>query len=262
MTTMREKISRYYRGQDEWDFVEHLLDVIEKTLKTQKFQMTDFLSPKEQEITNNIVANYDKLKVSFHGGYEGAERQIALIYYYDFSTLPLAGISLLDISFSANFQVITHRDILGSIMSLGVDRRYVGDILVGTNNAKILVREKMANYFLMNYKQINTSKIACTIGDLSTIVPKEARIKEIKRTVASLRLDAVVALGFSMSRTRAATDITSEKVQLNFQVVTNGAKAVKVGDKISFRGRGRLEVIEIGGKTKKGRISVLLHRYL
>ena len=85
--------------------------------------------------------------------------------------------------------------------------------------------------------------------------------KEIKATVASLRVDSIAAAGFGMSRSKAATEIAADKVKLNWQTVKNAAQSIKEGDVLSMHGRGRLEVTEIRGQTKKGRISVVLKRY-
>ena len=80
--------------------------------------------------------------------------------------------------------------------------------------------------------------------------------------MASLRIDSIAASGFGFSRSRAAQDIAADRVRLNWQPVKNAAQTVKAGDIISMRGRGRLEVAEVRGQTKKGRTAVLLKRYL
>ena len=80
--------------------------------------------------------------------------------------------------------------------------------------------------------------------------------------MASLRLDAIAAAGYGMSRTRMADDIVAAKVKINWQEAKSPSQAVKVGDVISMRGRGRVEVVEIPGQTKKGRYSILLRRFI
>ena len=97
---------------------------------------------------------------------------------------------------------------------------------------------------------------------LEAIAPKEERCKEIRATVASLRVDSIAAAGFGSSRSRAAADIAADKLKLNWQSVKNASQTVKEGDVLSMRGRGRLEVAEVRGQTKKGRTGVLLKRYL
>mgnify|MGYP000950373488 FL=1 len=80
--------------------------------------------------------------------------------------------------------------------------------------------------------------------------------------MASLRVDSVAAAGFGMSRSRAAADIEADKLKLNWQSVKNAAQLVKEGDVLSLRGRGRVEVAKVGGRTKKGREGLLLRRFL
>ncbi len=109
---------------------------------------------------------------------------------------------------------------------------------------------------------MGAAKVHCERIELADIEPREERCKEIKATVASLRIDSVSAAGFSCSRSRAAADIEADKLKLNWQSVKNAAQTVKEGDIISMRGRGRIEIAEVRGQTKKGRIGITLKRYI
>ena len=144
---------------------------------------------------------------------------------------------------------------------MGVSREIVGDIIATKEFAKIIVDKKMADYFIANLKRIGDAGVEMTLDELSNIEPKEERVKEISATVASLRADSIAAAGFGMSRSKMATEIEAEKVKLNWQTLKNAAQSIKQGDILSMRGRGRLEVAEIRGQTKKGRIGVLLKRF-
>lgn len=90
----------------------------------------------------------------------------------------------------------------------------------------------------------------------------DEKLKEISATVASMRLDAVAAMGFGISRTKMAEEIVSQKVKLNWSVITDCSRIVGEGDTISIRGKGRVEIAKINGETKKGRIFLVLKRYL
>ena len=146
-------------------------------------------------------------------------------------------------------------------MSLGVERKCIGDIIATKELARILVDRKVAGYFLNNLTHIGDARVEVSLGDPTTIVAKEERIKEISSTVASLRVDSIAAAGFGMSRSKAADEIKAEKLKLNWQAVKNASQTIKQGDILSMRGRGRLEVAEVRGETRKGRIAVLLRRY-
>ena len=92
--------------------------------------------------------------------------------------------------------------------------------------------------------------------------PGPLTAQPINATVADLRLDAVAAAGYGVSRSRMSDEIKSLNVKLNWKEAKKAAQAVNEGDVISFRGRGRVEVAEIRGTTKKGRISVTLKRFI
>ena len=97
---------------------------------------------------------------------------------------------------------------------------------------------------------------------LSDIAPRQEKVKEIKTTVASLRLDAIASSGFGISRTKAAEAIKGARVQVNWQPAKGPSQDVSQGDVISLRGKGRMELAEITGTSRKGRIGVLLKRYM
>ena len=258
----KEIIRRYYRGTEGEEIASRLADLAEQALRSQKFRLSGFLDPYGQEIAETVAANFPGIKVDFFGGYQGAERQRALFLDAAFGGRPSYGIAVVKASWNGQFTRLSHRDVLGSLMGLGIERECIGDIIATGDYAKIIADTKMADYLLANLTQIGAEGVSCALDDLSTIAPREERCKEIKATVASLRVDSIAAAGFGSSRSRAATDIAADKLKLNWQPVKNASQAVKEGDVLSMRGRGRLEVAEVRGQTKKGRIGVLLKRYL
>ena len=212
-------------------------------------------------MAGTIANSLGDLKVDFDGGFVGAERQKVAFCNEDFQGTPAFEISVIKAEWNGEFARLGHRDVLGALLSLGVDRECVGDIIATKDFARIVVDKKMAEYFSTNLTQIGNVTVKTEIDDLENIAPKEERVKEIKATVASLRADSIAAVGFGMSRSKAAADISAEKVQLNWQTVKNSSQTIKQGDVLSMRGRGRLEVVEITGQTKKGRIGILLKRF-
>ncbi|MPM83120.1 hypothetical protein SDC9_130183 [bioreactor metagenome] len=109
---------------------------------------------------------------------------------------------------------------------------------------------------------IGAAPVSASFAALNDIPPREERVKEIKTTVPSLRLDVVAAAGYGVSRTRMSDEIAADKIKVNWQGAKNSSQPIKAGDIISMRGRGRVEVCEIIGQTKKGRISILLKRFI
>ncbi|BEU87343.1 photosystem II S4 domain protein [Selenomonas sp. TAMA-11512] len=258
----RDKILRYYRGTEGEEVAVRLIEAAEQTSQSGKFRRTEFLDPYGQEIAEVIAANYSELTVSFEGGYPGAERQRAIFRDRTFEVEPPWEINVVKASWGGGFYHLTHRDILGALMGLGIDRAVLGDFSIREGEVKIICDEKVSEFLLREVICIGSVKVTCTTDTLDSIPPKEERVKEIKATVASLRVDSIAAVGFGMSRSRAASDIEADKLKLNWQSVKSNSQTVKVGDVLSMRGRGRLEVAAITGMTKKGRTGVCLKRYM
>lgn len=262
MSEIKEKIIRYYKGTEGADTAVKLVDMAEQVQRSGKFRLSEFLDPYGQEIAETIVANYPGIRVDFNGGYQGAERQRAMFIDQDFGGRPGYDIAVAKVSWNGQFARPGHRDVLGSIMGLGIERDRIGDILIAGESARILTDETMAKFLLANLTKVGNVAVTCEADDLSSIAPKEERCKEIRATVASLRVDSIAAAGYGFSRSRAAADIAADKLKLNWQSVKNASQSVKEGDILSMRGRGRLEVAEVRGTTKKGRIGVVLRRYI
>lgn len=257
----KEKIIRYYRGTEGEETAIKLVDMAEQVQRSQKFRLSGFLDPYGQEIAETIAANYPGLRLDLSGGYGGAERQRALLVDRDFGGSPSFELAYVRASWNGQFEHIGHRDVLGALMSLGIERDRLGDIIMGTAQAGIVTDSRMADYLLENLSQVGHSGVTCQLSDLSLIHAKEEKYKELRATVASLRVDSIAAAGYGVSRSKAASDIAADKLKLNWQPVKGASQNVKEGDVLSLRGRGRLEVAEVRGQTKKGRIGVLLKRY-
>ncbi len=115
---------------------------------------------------------------------------------------------------------------------------------------------------IQNFVKIAMVTVSVTPLDLTEIAPKEEKVKEIRTTVASLRLDAVASSGFSVSRTKLVSAVNAGLLQVNWQPAKGPAQEVKEGDVISMRGRGRMKVEQITGTSRKGRIGVYLKRFM
>ena len=197
----------------------------------------------------------------FDGGYEGAERTV-LLFLPGWAEEP-AGDELvfLRASFHGG-ESLTHRDILGSLMGLGVVRERVGDILVSPHSADIVAAPPLREFFLREWDQAGRVKLTVTeIGREALCVP-QTQVKVIRDTVSSLRLDAVTATAFSMSRGRAAELIAAGKVSLDHVPCLKGDKPVGEGAVITARGLGKAKLAGVGGLSKKGRTGITVERYI
>lgn len=258
----REKVLRYYRGSGEDELASRLLDWADQANRQSRFKTGFFLDPRGQEIAETVGNLFPNLEVAFEGGYPGAERQKVAFVHEDFFGEPDFGIDALAIRWDGRYDRLGHRDILGALLGLGIERELLGDVIMKGDTAQVLGERQIISFIKENMIQAGSAKVTVENLDREEIEPREEKVKEIRATVASLRLDAIAAAGFSTSRSKMASDIESERLKLNWQDVNSPSRAVKSGDIISCRGKGRVEVVEVGKETKKGRTVVVLRRYI
>ena len=259
----KKLLDRAARDGEERILLSHVLDKWEQCQNRNAPTHTDLLSPAEQRSASELLH-----AAAIHsgwvmtGGYARAERKM-LCFLPDWQEEADEEDCLA--SLRAVFrgdEVPDHRDLLGGLMALGLVRGKLGDILVGTDSADVIVCADAAEYLLREWKSAGRVKLDLKRIALSELAVPELRVKELRDTVATLRLDAVAATGFSMSRAKAAELIASGRVQLNHRETTKPDAAVAQGDVVSARGLGKFELSEVGGLSKKGRTAILVKRYL
>ena len=157
---------------------------------------------------------------------------------------------------------LSHRDFLGSLMGMGIVREKVGDILVAPGSADLLVLEGVADFLLQSWNSAGRAKLRVSAIEPENLHIPTVQRKEVRDTVSSLRLDAVAASGFRLARGKAAALIESGKVQLNWREGVKPDKLPEAGDVVSARGFGKFELSEVGGLTRKGRVSIVLRVYV
>jgi RNA-binding protein YlmH len=258
----REKILRYYRTGEDAELAARLVDLAEGAIRLRRFKISEFLDPHGLSIAETIAAHHRTVKLQVDGGYQGAERVKAAFVAEDFPGRPDYSISALAVTVDVRYYQISHRDVLGALMGLGIKREIVGDIITSGQGCQIICDSSMAGFISQNLTKIGAAPAEIAPLDLGEIAPKEERVKEIRATVASLRLDSVAAAGFGTSRSQMAEEIAADKVKVNWQDAKNAAQTIKAGDILSMRGRGRVEVCEVLGQTKKGRTSIFLKRFI
>ena len=222
-----------------------------------------FLSPRELEMTHYLFGAVPGL-MEF-GGYEDAERKM-LVYlpdYLDEAYLQEDGSPL--VCLRATFfekDELSHRDFLGALMGAGIARETVGDICVARGSCDFFVTDEIAPYVLQNFISAGRTKLHLEAIPLSHVQVPEPETKEIKDTLASLRLDSVISAGFRIGRSQASQYVTSGRAAIDGLPCEKPDKAITEGSKISVRGLGKIKLRTVGGQTKKGRISVVIDRYV
>ena len=216
---------------------------------------TGFLSPAEAELAR-MAAQKRRVEVLLEGGYEGAERCMACFAGAWEEPFPIAALELAWPHQSAP----GHRDVLGAVMGLGLKRECVGDIVVLEARAYLFAQRRMAEHIAAALDSVGRTKLRVSmLAELPRLEPPKG--VELRGTVSSMRLDAVLGEGFSLSRASAAELVAAGRVKLRHVPTERADARIKQGDAISARGYGRLVVQEIGAPTKKGRLPIRLIRY-
>ena len=259
----RENIDKIAHTPEDRILLAKLWDKINAGLRRNIPAHTPFLSPRELEMARFLFGQPEGLYA--FGGYGEAERKM-LIYLPDY----LEEDALMQedspcVCLRATFyqgDTPSHRDFLGALMGSGISRETLGDICVGQGSCDFFVTQEMAPYILQNFTGAGRTKLQLRQIPLAEASIPEPEIKEIRDTLASLRLDSVVASGFRMGRSLAAQHIGAGKVAVDGLPCEKPDKAVTEGAKISLRGLGKIKLHAVKGKTKKDRISVVIHRYV
>ena len=157
---------------------------------------------------------------------------------------------------------LTHRDLLGGMMGIGLIRERVGDILVGEKAAQLVCLRDAAPIILSQFDQAGRYRLKLREIPLGELAPAPAEVKLIHDTVSTLRLDAVLSSGFSLARGKAADAVTGGRVSLNHRECLKPDRAVAQGDVITCRGLGKCVLKTVGGQSRKGRIIIEIERYL
>lgn len=236
----------------------HMYDLYVKSDRINQPAFSDFLTPFECRRVEECF--YGESLVSFFGGYDDAERKIAVFGQFDpdYHTYPLVKLRI----HSKNKEVSGHRDYLGSILSLGIDRSRIGDIVIFDTYAIVFCMEDMADYIIYNLKKVNNNNVIIEPYYEELVFDDNKRFKEEDFTVSSLRLDCVVSAFTKKSRTMASEFIREKRVFLNYAIGENPSQKISSGDVISVRGIGKGKIYTDNILTKKGRIHIKIKYYI
>ena len=259
----RSNIDKIARTPEDKVLLAKVWDKINAGMRKNIMTSTCFLSLRELDMTKYLFGNVEGLCA--FGGYDGAERQM-LVYLPDY----LEASALQDedspvICLRATFfegDTPSHRDFLGALMGAGIARDTIGDICVGKGSCDFFVTQEIAPYILQNLLGAGRTKLHLTKIPLDQVQVPEQEVKQIKDTVASLRLDSIISSGFRIGRSLAAQHICAGKAAIDGLPCEKPDKAVEEGAKISVRGLGKIKLQKVNGETKKGRISVVIDRYV
>lgn len=225
---------------------------------------SDFLDLNEQNIVHGLRLDHQGYRLEWFGGYEMSERQMiaflpeALSYDWSF---PIRCLHIQPKSLKYA-EKLTHRDYLGALLNLGVLRCKMGDIIVNDDgSAYVFCQDKIAGFFLQEVCRIrHTNVVTKEVYDIEHVITHQE--ETISGTVASVRLDSVIALAFKTSRSSMIPFIEGGKVFVNGKLIISNGYTLKEEDIVSVRGKGKFRFGGITNKTKKGRYGVTVYRYV
>lgn len=243
-------------------FIKRIRELANLSYRRDIVTFSDFLNLNEQNIVNNRKNQIPGVVTECFGGYEQAERQMiafhpdALAFTWEYP------ITCLKIEPKARkfSEDLGHRDYLGAVLNLGIERSVIGDILIQEHTAWIFCHNKIADFLVDNLDRIRHTAVKVSVVDNPEHYP-EPQFALVTGTCSSVRLDALIALAFQASRSSMVSFIENGQVFVNGKLITSNGYEPKEGDIISVRGKGRFIFDGVSRQTKKGRNSVKLRRY-
>lgn len=231
---------------------------------------TDFLNLNELNILHTTPKDEFAVPYRTFGGYASSERQMAAflpdafyMYMEEAEILEAFPIAVVKIApLHEKFaEELGHRDFLGALLNLGIDRAKLGDILIQDGSAYVFASDTLAEFIEKELVRVRHTAVMAKRTALAEF-SYEPRFEEIQGTVASVRLDSLLSLAFGSSRSRLTPFIEGGRVYVNGKLVTSNGCHLKNDDIISVRGMGRFQYKETAYQTKKGRCSVVIHKYV
>lgn len=259
-----------HSAQEEKLLARRFLDLAEQSYAKGVPCFSDFLGLNEQNIYHSLKRELDFASPVLYGGYEFAERQMlgflpdALSFMEEDTFREMFPICCIRITARDErySDVLTHRDYLGAILNMGIDRSKTGDILIGDHAAWLFCHQQIAGFISDGLTKVKHTYVSCEISGVINSGLPGPRLQRMEGSVASPRIDALLALAFSASRSSLKDLPGSGKVFLNGRMVTDGSTNAKEGDLISVRGMGRFRYIGEIGRSKKGRCFAAIEKFV
>lgn len=253
-------IYQHFRPEER-EFIDQVINWKDYVEQNYAPKLTDFLDPREQQILATVIGKHPEVKWELFGGAPCTERKRAFLFpeYMEVQNEDFQ-LKLFGIDYAKKFINIEHRQVLGSLMSLGLKRGKFGDILIDGETVQFFAAAEIADYIGLQLESIGRASIRLTEIPLEEAVAVDEEWNEMNSTVSSLRLDTVMSSLFNLSRQKSQLLIQHGHVKVNWTGIENTAFECGEGDVISARGHGRAKIISIEGKTKKDKYRVIAGR--
>ncbi len=246
---------------DEKLLISHTGDMI-TAAERGAVRFSAFLTERESGLVQRFCSYSGFDCLMLWGGYEGAQRVMAGFFpaYSEPSQdeFPLSAVFI----GGRMADSLSHRDYLGAVLSLGLERSMTGDIVITDGGAYFMMADTAAQLAVNELSKIGRTGVKCRICGKDEIIERHDEFESISATVASLRLDCVTGAAARLSREKAAQLIRSGLVNVRHICITNISHTLSEGDVLSIRGYGRYILRRVGDKTKKDRIHITIDRYV
>nr|WP_302591626.1 YlmH/Sll1252 family protein [uncultured Marvinbryantia sp.] len=260
-------------NHEEELFQKRLLELAKKADSRNIVTYTDFLNLNELNIYHQSARFLSFVKCVGFGGYEQAERQMLAFIpdalyccMADFEeakgavSYPIACLRVTPQNKKFS-EKLTHRDFLGAVLNTGIERSTIGDILIDDRTAWIFCLERMADFLSGALTRVRNTPVDVRQVPLEKI-EYEPKYELLQGSVASVRLDSLLALAFGASRSSLVGLIEGGKVFVNGRLVTSNGCKLKENDVISARGLGRFRYLGVRSSTRKGRLIAEIQKYI
>ena len=247
--------------KEESILLKHFEDLSKTSFNKGFPTYSGFLTLHEQSLLSQAKLS---TKYTFVGGYDYAERKMVCFYddfmpkYHPYSVL------IVEAQNSKFADSLTHRDYLGALMNLGIERDVLGDMIkISEQSTYIICKESIADFIVDNCRTVKHTSVVCRIIPADELAGLEIvpSFEEITGSVSSFRLDCILALAFRKSRTQIGDLIKSGNVFVNSRLVENASYQLKQGETVSARGFGKFIFADEGGTSKKGKLYVTLKKF-
>lgn len=238
-------------------------DLAGKSFSQNLFTFSGFLGLSEQSVLHGMENELTYAGMKLFGGDEQVERRMVrfgnppeLGYEIPF---PIVCVHVKPIV-SKFADDLSHRDFLGALMNLGIERSVLGDIRVGEKEAYLFCQEKIADFICENLTKVKHTHVKCELVEEGFQVPEEEP-ERIFVQVPSMRADAILAKVYNRSRENVLDLFRAQKVFVDGRLCENNSRLIRVGEKINARGYGKCYVSSEPVTTKKGKLSVEVFVY-
>ncbi len=239
------------------ELIKRAEDLRERCERSCSLTNSLFLTPAEQYALSKWASRAADCKMILRGGIDSSERNVAffLPFYMEETDFDESEY-IRCIKISAGFGQPGHRDYMGAVLGLGIKREWLGDILVNEGTAYIFCLNTVAEHLLASLDKVGRYGVKTKEIPLSEAPVPKREVKEVTFSVMSLRLDAVAAGMFNLSRTSAAAMIAAGELSLNYSECLKCDAQIQPGDIIALRGHGKGSLVSVGGQSRKGRTFV------